>query len=74
MANQQRTRFERVVPLAGKHSVSIEAGGEIEPGQLELAILSPRLLLTVTLNRAEAHRVANHLIEATQWMWEEGDG
>jgi hypothetical protein len=74
MADQQGTRFERVIPLAEKHSVAIEAGGEIEPGQLELAILTPRALLTVTLDRAEARAVAYHIIEATQWMWERGEG
>jgi hypothetical protein len=73
-ANQQGTRFERVIPLAGKQSVSIEAGGEIEPGQLELAILNPRLVLTVALDRAEARAIAYHMIEATQWMWERGEG
>jgi hypothetical protein len=73
MAYQQRSRFERLVRLDERHSISIEAGGgEIEPGQLELGILTPKISSVLTPDRAEAREVAYFMIEATQRMLEQG--
>lgn len=58
--------------MGEKHSVSIEAGGRLEPGEIELRVLSARLSVELTLDRAEARDLAYRLIECSQWMWEEG--
>jgi hypothetical protein len=74
MADQNGNRFERRVRLDDDtHSIMVEAGGELEPRELELSILTSRIAEVVTLNRDEAREVAYHLITATPWMYEVGE-
>jgi hypothetical protein len=62
--------FAAVALEAADHAATIETAA----GMILLRIVGPAVTVGVTLTRAEARDMAYRTIEASQWLWERGEG